>query len=140
MRIYKMLTQLQLRNFKCFENLDLHLAGLTLLTGFNSAGKSTVIQSLGILHQTVADEEWSNELMLNGSTISLGMVADVINDFQGGRSFSIELNTEFCSCSWEMEAKESRELAMPVKSLVWKVLNQDTGEWMVTKWSATKKK
>lgn len=41
-----MFTQLKIENFKCFEQQMLHLAPLTLFTGFNAAGKSTAIQSL----------------------------------------------------------------------------------------------
>jgi predicted ATPase len=133
-----MLTQLNLRNFKCFENQQLHLSPLTLLTGFNSAGKSTVLQSLCVLHQTVIEQQWSNELMLNGSTISLGTAGDVINDFQGGRSFVFEIGTETGFCSLEMESINPGELAVPIKSLVWKALNKDTNEWKSEEWSAKK--
>ena len=44
-----MLTQLKLQNFKCFSALSLRLEPLTLLTGFNAAGKSTTLQSLLLL-------------------------------------------------------------------------------------------
>ena len=41
-----MFTQIKIRNFKCFDSLSLRLEPLTLLTGFNAAGKSTTLQSL----------------------------------------------------------------------------------------------
>lgn len=39
-----MITELRLKNFKCFEKLELRIAHLTLLAGLNGMGKSSVIQ------------------------------------------------------------------------------------------------
>ncbi len=47
--------KLQLEYFKCFEKLSLPLANLTLLSGVNSSGKSTVLQTLALLNQTAID-------------------------------------------------------------------------------------
>lgn len=41
-----MITELRLRDFKCFRELDLPFAHLTILSGANAAGKSSVIQAL----------------------------------------------------------------------------------------------
>ena len=72
-----MLERIDLRHFKCFELLKLPLRPLTLLSGVNASGKSSVLQALVLLHQTMREHEWSSRLMLNGSTIRLGTVADV---------------------------------------------------------------
>lgn len=45
-----MITQLQLTNFKSFEQATLNLGGLTLLVGTNAAGKSNVRDALRFLH------------------------------------------------------------------------------------------
>ncbi|MXY08445.1 MAG: AAA family ATPase, partial [Rhodothermaceae bacterium] len=45
-----MLIQLELSTFKCFELLRLPLGSLTLLCGTNASGKSSVIQSIVLLH------------------------------------------------------------------------------------------
>ncbi len=74
-----MLTKITLEHFKCFEILKLPLAPLTLLSGTNATGKSTVLQSLAILHQTIVENEWAKTLMINGQTISLGTADDVID-------------------------------------------------------------
>ena len=47
-----MIKNLKLANFKCFDELDLELAPLTLITGVNGMGKSSVIQSLLMLRQS----------------------------------------------------------------------------------------
>ena len=60
--------------FKCFETLKLSLCPLTLLSGANASGKSSVMQALALLHQTMREHEWSSRLMLNGSTVRLGAV------------------------------------------------------------------
>ena len=73
-----MLTQLDLRFFKCFDILRLPLAPLTLLTGFNASGKSSVLQAIVLLHQTMCEHEWSTRLVLNGAGVRLGTVSDVV--------------------------------------------------------------
>ncbi len=47
-----MIHQIHLNNFKCFQNLVLPLNRLTVLSGGNSVGKSSVVQSLLLLRQT----------------------------------------------------------------------------------------
>ena len=39
-----MIKKIELKNFKCFESLELPLGNLNLLSGINSMGKSTIIQ------------------------------------------------------------------------------------------------
>jgi len=55
------ISALHLRNFKCFEELDLPLRKLTLLTGFNAAGKSTVLQTILLLTQTLRADSRSED-------------------------------------------------------------------------------
>lgn len=47
-----MITKLFLENFKCFKKQELRFSNLTLLTGVNSAGKSSIIQALLLIKQT----------------------------------------------------------------------------------------
>ena len=86
-----MLTRLDLHLFKCFEHLDLPLAPLTLLTGHNASGKSSIMQSLVLLHQTIREHEWSMRLALNGDVIRLGKAPDVVNEVLGRDRFSMGL-------------------------------------------------
>ncbi len=44
-----MLREIHLSSFKCFDALDLPLGPLTLLTGVNGGGKSSVMQALVLL-------------------------------------------------------------------------------------------
>ena len=82
-----MISKLYLQNFKCFSSIELNLGKITLLTGKNSSGKSSVLQSLAILNQTVVGNEWSKTVFLNGINVSLGTTGDVINQsFKGEKN------------------------------------------------------
>lgn len=68
-----MIKNLMLENFKCFDELDLELAPLTLITGVNGMGKSSIIQSLLMLRQSF-DERYlqaENKVLLTGELINL---------------------------------------------------------------------
>ena len=110
-----MLTRIDLRNFKCFQELKLPLRPLTLLSGPNAAGKSSVIQAVVLLHQTMRDHERSSRLMLNGSVIRLGTAADVLDQNHARRAFEIELFDGDASWfHWEFEG-ERREMSMLIR-------------------------
>ncbi len=73
-----MISNFQIRNFKCFEDLNLRFGGLTLLTGFNGGGKSTAIQPLLLLSQNMRSSESPRNFALNGTLVNLGTIGDVI--------------------------------------------------------------
>ncbi len=108
-----MLTRLDLETFKCFELLRLPLCPLTLLSGTNASGKSTVIQSLVLLHQTMREREWSTRLMLNGSITKLGTVTDVVDQVNGTRRFDIGLMDESAICRWSFTG-DRQDMSMQV--------------------------
>ena len=97
-----MLGQLELSNFKCFESLKLHLGSLTLLSGTNASGKSSVLQSLVLLHQTMKENEWSTRLTLNGKVTQLGTVTDVVDQITGKDRFGIGLIDNDTSCQLDI--------------------------------------
>ncbi|MFF3905394.1 DUF3696 domain-containing protein [Streptomyces sp. NPDC001848] len=80
-----MIDRLTLINFKAFQQADIPLGPLTLLTGLNSSGKSTVLQALALLRQSYTsgnlgylDEEAG--FLLNGEFVGLGTGQDVLHD------------------------------------------------------------
>lgn len=115
-----MLREIELDHFKCFRALTLPLGGLTLLTGVNASGKSTVLQALVLLHQTATDGQWQPSCILDGSVISLGTVADIVNQIHGRRSFSLGLRGESGGYRWTFEAAQSdkKDIAVPAKTAV----------------------
>ena len=96
-----MLTRIDLRFFKCFELLRLPLAPLTLLTGLNASGKSSVLQALALLNQTMREHEWSTHLELNGEVVRLGSALDVIDEENSKNSFAIAIESDDMNCEWE---------------------------------------
>ena len=74
-----MIKKLHIKNFKCFEDQNFELGNLTLLTGLNGTGKSSVIQSLLLLHQSYQQHFLqTNRLLLNGDLIELGTAQDIV--------------------------------------------------------------
>lgn len=97
-----MLRALELTNFKCFAKQGVELGALTLLTGLNGMGKSTVLQSLLLLRQSDVLSQYLMDksakglardsgpptvpsgttpaLILNGRYLSCGTARDVLHE------------------------------------------------------------
>lgn len=74
-----MLERIALRNFKCFDELDLTCSPLTLLCGVNGMGKSSIIQALLVLRQSVSSGELNRgKLVLGGELTDIGTGQDVL--------------------------------------------------------------
>jgi hypothetical protein len=78
-----MLTHLKLENFKIWRSTGpVRLAPLTLLLGTNSAGKSSLIQGLLLMRQTVKSPDEGLDLNLGnpdgGDTVTLGQFRDLL--------------------------------------------------------------
>lgn len=73
------LRQWRVRNFKSIEEATVDLAPLTVVVGPNSSGKSTLLQSLLFVHQSMTDSIPSDDatFSLNGDSIGLGAMSDV---------------------------------------------------------------
>lgn len=89
-----MITNLHLRNFKCFEEQDFPFAPLTLLTGLNGMGKSSVIQALLLLRQSYKNTPFFKELILNGKYINLGTTKDIIYQYFTSKEMEISIDME----------------------------------------------
>lgn len=72
------LQEISIRGFKCFRALDLPVAGLTVLSGFNASGKSTTLQSLLLMAQGLRTSPSAEHLPLNGPLVRLGTAGDVV--------------------------------------------------------------
>ena len=102
-----MINRLDLKTFKCFEKLRLPLGALTLLSGINASGKSSVLHCLVLLHQTMQVYEWSTRIMLNGDVVKLGTVTDVVDQLNGRNSFEIGLADDEVNCHWSFSGGRS---------------------------------
>lgn len=74
-----MIESVRLRNFKCFADASVPLGALTLLTGLNGAGKSSVLQGLLLLRQSSQQGLLGlGRLALNGDLVQLGTAQDAL--------------------------------------------------------------
>ena len=74
-----MIHSMCLKNFKPFENQFFELKPLTLLSGLNSTGKSSLLQSLLLLRQSYQQGLLPNiGLALNGELVRIGTAQDAL--------------------------------------------------------------
>ena len=89
-----MITKWKVFNFKSIrEETELDLGPLTIFAGANSSGKSTFIQSVLLVAQTLAHKVGSRSVVLNGALTSLGQFDDLKSN--GGASDQITIK---CTC------------------------------------------
>ena len=74
------ISKVRLHNFKSVAESEATLAPLTLIVGENSAGKSTILQSLRLMQQGMEDNRSRGTYRLNGDEISLGTIDDLRTD------------------------------------------------------------
>ncbi len=90
-----MLTEIRLKNFKCFRELvTLPVGRINLFTGINGRGKSTALQALLLMRQSPEHSKTTNQIVFNGSCVELGNFDDVKNS-DVSRSEAIELMFRF---------------------------------------------
>jgi len=92
-----MFTQLTLRNFKAWrERIEIPLAPVTVLLGTNSSGKSSLLQALLLMKQTVLSPDRSIHLNFGGDDASdyfnFGHFEDVLTRGASPRQFEIGFN------------------------------------------------
>jgi predicted ATPase len=75
-----MISELQIANFKCFQGTNIfEFSGINLLTGINGRGKSTILQAIMIVSQSIKSHSEIPELLINGNLIELGNFVDIKN-------------------------------------------------------------
>jgi len=85
-----MLTKWTLQYFKSvFAKTTLEFAPLTIFTGANSSGKSTIIQSLLLTTQTLQNPVSSRAIILNGHIIRIGAFNDIVSNKNENKSILV---------------------------------------------------
>ncbi|OJW78405.1 DUF3696 domain-containing protein [Spirosoma sp. 48-14] len=85
-----LINSLGLKNFKCFEELDVKFAPITLLTGANSSGKSSLINAILAVLQT---EQFPYFLSPNGQYANLGSYHEMAK--RNSKEEVFEINISF---------------------------------------------
>jgi predicted ATPase len=89
-----MITKWRISNFKSIrEATELDLEPLTIFAGANSSGKSTFIQSVLLIAQTLAHKVGSRSVVLNGAFTSLGQFDDLRSNDSSSEQITIG-----CTC------------------------------------------
>lgn len=112
-----MIRALRIERFKCFDTLTLPLSPLTLFTGFNAAGKSTALQTLLLLAQTLRSKRGSADLRLKGSLANLGTPGDIINRTCGGNEIALGLKTDEAELVWRFNVTDDSRRALKATRL-----------------------
>jgi predicted ATPase len=73
-----MISALEIKNYKCFQNLNLEFGALTFLTGYNGGGKSSSTQPLLLLAQAFETTDEPLDVYLNGNFVNLGTAGDIL--------------------------------------------------------------
>ena len=93
-----MISKIRLKNFKAWEDTgEIELSPVSLLLGTNSSGKSSIIQSLLLLKQTVRSPDRMIHLNMGGDDLNdmfnFGTFKDILYKFAVTRQF--ELNFDY---------------------------------------------
>jgi predicted ATPase len=82
-----MINSTRLKNFKNFKNETVfNVSQLNLLTGINGRGKSSYLQSLLLIRQSLEEHGNLDKIIFNGSCVNLGSFRDVKNRSTGNNA------------------------------------------------------
>jgi predicted ATPase len=73
------ISRIDLTNVLAFRELRLKMTALTVLTGTNSAGKSSILHALAMLRQSSIAQMLPEALLLNGGLVELGTGRDLLH-------------------------------------------------------------
>lgn len=111
-----MLNLLSLKNFKSIKEEDFELRKLTIFTGFNGMGKSSVIQSLLLLRQSHDKHMLPKEgLSLVGEYVKIGIGKDLLYTNADNPLVKIEAYWDYSNLEFYFDYNETSDM-QPVKS------------------------
>lgn len=85
-----MLTEWTLGRLKAVSNpVTLTFKPITVFAGLNSSGKSTVLQSVLMISQTLSNQNPDKPCIINGNIVQLGTFTTILNDQSTGKPISI---------------------------------------------------
>ncbi len=87
-----MIHKLHITNFKSHKDTEIDVNKLTILTGINSSGKSSVIQALLLLRQSYQKNRLQDCLDLTEPLVSVGIASDALYKYAEESSISIRMD------------------------------------------------
>lgn len=104
-----MLNHLQLSNFKSAKELGVELRPLTVLSGLNGSGKSSVLQAIALLKQTLDQGESPVALPLRGPLVRLGRSEDVHFEGADSSELALAINSSVGAVRFVSDAKNDAD-------------------------------
>ncbi len=111
-----MLKSWSLENFKPIVNSgNLKLAPVTILAGRNSSGKSSLLQSILMIAQTLGNQLPERALLPNERIVQLGTFDDILSEHSDLQTLSIGFELEMDGDEQNVPSKQSFEILFPSK-------------------------
>ncbi|MGE8684696.1 MAG: AAA family ATPase [Acinetobacter sp.] len=86
-----MITALNVKNFKSIVDQKFLFKNLNVLTGLNGSGKSSILQTLTLLKQSLDIDNTGKVLFLSGSLVSLGRARDVLYEYAENNTIKFDI-------------------------------------------------
>lgn len=122
-----MINKIVVKNFKSIKEADIELSNLNVLTGVNGMGKSSLIQVLLLLKQSLNID--AGKLDLNKTNLnafaSLGKGRDVYYQFGENNLIEFLITTDNNTiCKWSFEYKSNKEILFTHDKIEWEILDK----------------
>ena len=88
------ISKVSLGNFKSVVDQEVDLGRLTLLVGENSSGKSSILQVLRLLQQSLQSESVGNRFPLNGDLIRMGDIDEIRTVWKEPKKENVTIGAE----------------------------------------------
>ena len=111
-----MIRNIAAENYKCFSRQSFPLTPLTVLTGENAGGKSSVLQLLTLIQQSWLEQPLDRGLLVNGAELKLGKCEDILNKQVDSDVIAFELETDAVFLRLEFSAKDGESSVAPFHS------------------------
>lgn len=118
-----MINSFSLTNFKNIDHLDKReLRPITILCGANSCGKSSILQSILLMKQTLESKDPNQSFLLNGRLVHLGSLENIIH----GKNLKDKITFNFrVSIDKNKNLGNSRNKGIPLKYLVLELIPEE---------------
>jgi hypothetical protein len=127
------ISNIRLKNFRNWttEHWDqgVALKPITLILGRNSAGKTSILQPLRLLKQTIEATDFGTQLLLDGTKadgVNLGAFADVVHDHDEKESVGIGFEVREKGVSVDVTFRQVNERPV-IESLTYRVREEKLG-------------
>lgn len=104
------MNKIRVDNFKSLVDCDIRIGKLTVLSGLNGSGKSSILQIFSMLNQRKIDSDnMTAKYNLRGRLVNLGKVSDIYSDEANSDLIDIYISIEGLDLSVKSEARSNSQ-------------------------------